>query len=229
MTSEPRRRGLVGSVVTALIVLVCVAILVSLGVWQVQRLHWKEDLLRRVAAAQTATPQPIGPVLERLRKGEDVEWTRVSADCLQPPPGDFAGQGARYGVSEGEVVWRAMIDCRMSGAGYGWIRVDRGFIDAVKGQIQPPREVKLPPPQHIVGVLRQLRRQDRPTGDAPGGQAPLLLVVDHETPAPPGVTPAPYPANISNNHLGYALTWFGLAIALVGVYISALRQRRRAR
>ena len=32
------------------------------------------------------------------------------------------------------------------------------------------------------------------------------------------------PAAFSNNHLGYALTWFGLALALVGFYIVLLRR-----
>jgi surfeit locus 1 family protein len=35
---------------------------------------------------------------------------------------------------------------------------------------------------------------------------------------------APPPA-FSNNHLGYALTWFGLALALVGFYIVLLRRK----
>jgi surfeit locus 1 family protein len=229
MTSEPPRRSRVGSVATALVVLVCVAILTWLGAWQVQRLHWKQDLLRRVASAQTAKPQPIGPVLERLRRGEDVEWTRVSADCEPPPPGDFAGEGARYGILDGQVVWRAMIDCRLEGSSYGWIRLDRGSIDAVRGQVSPPHDVRLPRPRGVTGVLRQMLRKDRPTSNAPGGQAPLILVVDRETPAVPGVTPAPYPSSIPNNHLGYALTWFGLALALIGVYAGALWQRRRRR
>jgi surfeit locus 1 family protein len=229
MTSEPAPRSRASGVATALFVLVCVAILTGLGVWQVERLHWKEDLLRRVASAQTASPQPIGPVLERLRQGQDVEWTRVSTDCAPAPPDDFAGEGARYGILDGQVVWRAVIDCRLAGSSYGWIRLDRGSIDAVRGQVSPPHDVRLPRPARVTGVLRQMLRKDRPTDSAPGGQAPLILVVDHETPPVPGVTPAAYPTNIPNNHLGYALTWFGLAIALACVYGAAVWQRRRSR
>ena len=227
MTSDARRRVGIGDVATALVVLVCVVILTGLGAWQVKRLHWKEQLLRRVAAAQTAQPEPIAPVLEKLRRGEDVEWSRVEADCAAPPPGDFMGAGARYGVKDGEVVWRAVVDCRLKGAPYGWIRLDRGMIDAVRGQVSPPAKVDIAPPQHVEGVLRQLRRKDRPTSYSPTGQAPMILVVDRETPQPPGVTPAPYPTSIPNNHLGYAITWFGLALALIGVYASALIKRWR--
>ncbi len=42
----------------------------------------------------------------------------------------------------------------------------------------------------------------------------------------PGPDPAPIPTDIPNNHLGYALTWFGLAAGLVGVYVASLRRAR---
>ena len=47
-----------------------------------------------------------------------------------------------------------------------------------------------------------------------------VLVAERETPKPPGVTPSPLPAQISNNHLGYAITWYGLAIVLAGTYLA---------
>jgi surfeit locus 1 family protein len=39
--------------------------------------------------------------------------------------------------------------------------------------------------------------------------------------------PAPVPPDIPNRHLEYALTWFGLAAALIGVYAAMLLRRRR--
>jgi len=56
--------------------------------------------------------------------------------------------------------------------------------------------------------------------------APVTLML--ERPAPEGglPRPAPVPTNIPNNHLGYAITWFGLAAALVGVYLAMLFRRR---
>ncbi len=53
-----------------------------------------------------------------------------------------------------------------------------------------------------------------------------MLVAEQETPAPPGVVPSPLPSDIPNNHLGYAITWFGLAAALAGVYLAVLFRRR---
>eukprot|EP01039_Chlorochromonas_danica_P018290 gene18290-21958_t len=56
--------------------------------------------------------------------------------------------------------------------------------------------------------------------------APLILLL--ERPAPTGGDPAPSatPKTLSNNHLGYALTWYGLAAALAGVYIAYLRRQQ---
>ena len=57
--------------------------------------------------------------------------------------------------------------------------------------------------------------------------APVMLLL--ERPAPSGGDPVPSaaPKTLSNNHLGYALTWYGLAAALAGVYIAFLRRKRR--
>jgi surfeit locus 1 family protein len=57
--------------------------------------------------------------------------------------------------------------------------------------------------------------------------APVFMML--EAPAPKGLapTPAPLPADIPNNHLQYAITWFGLAAALAGVYLASLWRRRQ--
>ena len=60
--------------------------------------------------------------------------------------------------------------------------------------------------------------------------APIFLMLESPAPAGFGPKPAPVPLDIPNNHLQYAITWFGLALALAGVYIVWLvgRFRRRA-
>ena len=57
--------------------------------------------------------------------------------------------------------------------------------------------------------------------------APVFLFLESPKPTGFGPTPAPVPIDIPNNHLGYAITWFGLALSLVGVYIATLLARRR--
>ena len=59
------------------------------------------------------------------------------------------------------------------------------------------------------------------------GAAPEMLMLEQPA-ATVGVKPQPAPLDIPNNHLAYAITWFGLAAALIGVYIAALIRRRKA-
>jgi surfeit locus 1 family protein len=56
--------------------------------------------------------------------------------------------------------------------------------------------------------------------------APVFLMLERPA-AAKAIRPQPAPVDIPNNHLGYAITWFGLAAALVATYIAALVKRRR--
>jgi surfeit locus 1 family protein len=57
--------------------------------------------------------------------------------------------------------------------------------------------------------------------------APVFLMLERPAPAGPGPTPMAVPADIPNNHLQSAVTWFGLAAALAGVYLASLWRRRQ--
>ena len=58
--------------------------------------------------------------------------------------------------------------------------------------------------------------------------APVFLMAETSTnPGWQALVPAPLPAEITNRHLEYALTWFGLAAALAGVYAALLFKRLR--
>ncbi|MCH8348123.1 MAG: hypothetical protein IH901_06490 [Proteobacteria bacterium] len=66
-------------------------------------------------------------------------------------------------------------------------------------------------------------------GRAAGLEGPVVAVIDaDQTPNPGG-----YPVggqtrvNIPNNHLGYAITWFGLALALAGVFAAFLISQQK--
>ena len=225
------------------------AILISLGVWQLQRLKWKEGVLAKIAALQSAPAQPLGPVLARAARGEDVEYTRVAVNC--PDPGKTQPLVYGYTLREGVTGWRLMTMCHLAGAPYDSILLDRGVIDRFAGTLAPSAG-RFPDPVAVTGVLRAVAKaplQGAATYQEEGDitavmaldpvslayvaqqsetktPAPYLLAVDRETPAPPGVTPAPLPLNIPNNHRNYALTWFGLAAALAAVYAATLFRGR---
>jgi surfeit locus 1 family protein len=225
--STPDRRFPIGLTIATLIAF---GILCVLGGWQIKRLAWKEDLLARIEVLKTAPAQPLGAVLARANKGEDVAWTRVSVSCSSDKPQTLP---LVYGVRDGDIVWRATAICQQtSAAGYGAILLDLGVVKALTGQ-STPAPVSLAAPAQAVGVLmapKQLGGDRAATVArfAAFKPAPYILMVESATPVPPGVTPAPLPAEISNRHLEYALTWFGLAVTLLFIYAAMLWRKMRS-
>lgn len=205
---------------------VSLAILCGLGAWQLQRLHWKTELLARIERLKTAPAMPLVQMLATKAKPEDLAWTRVSVDC-----GDVAGSPPPlvYGVRDGDVVWRAQAPCAVLAGPYDMILVDRGVVPDLTGQVAPPPRA-FEAPRRVIGVLTPIAQLG---GDrakvleryADRKPAPLVLMAERESPAPAGITPAPLPAEISNRHLEYALTWFGLAVTLLFIYAAMLWRR----
>jgi surfeit locus 1 family protein len=226
-------------------VAISLTLLAGLGFWQVQRLHWKEGLLARVHALQAASPAPVAPVLQRAKAGVDVDFTRVAADCPDIETSPFL---KLWSVPDERSGYRIITACRLADAPYASILVDRGFIvqdDA--GRLAAGQGERIGGP--ITGVLR---KGDRANTFTPPNQlsqnlwyardipamahvlgvsdpAPVFLML--EKPAPKGVapTPAALPTDIPNNHLQYAITWFGLALVLAGVFAAFARAHRRER
>lgn len=232
----PAKRPGIGAAIATLIGL---AILIGLGVWQLQRLKWKEGLLAHVAALQTAPARPLGEV---LTGGGGLDYVRVRFDCpdLERRP-ILRLNGLRDGV-EG---YRLITACPVTAGAYRSVLVDRGFVsgEGAAAAMQPGRAA-LPGP--VTGILRL---GDRPTFVTPvnrvaenlwysrdvpamaaklgvSAPAPVFLMIETPAPVSGSPTPAPIPAKIPNRHFEYALTWFGLAASLVGVYLAMLLRRR---
>jgi surfeit locus 1 family protein len=219
MTSEAHRFPVGLSVATAL----ALAIILGLGVWQLQRLDWKHRELVRIAALQHAAPQPIGSVLAGVARGEDPSFIRVVADCAPAPP---APALFRITTDGGDWIARAMSPCALPGHPYDGVMVDRGFLTSSRGSTQTP-SATLAAPAHVIGVLFERARFPATSLRHP---APVVLVVESETPAATGVVPAPYAAGAADRLLyvgAYAPTWFGLAAALAGIYAAMLWRRYR--
>ena len=219
----------------AITVLVCVAILVGLGVWQLQRLKWKEGLLAHIAALQSA---PARPLADALKAGGDLDFTRVSFEC----PNLLSSPRARvYGVQDGEIAYRQMVACLVPG-GAGSVLVDIGYEACVDkaptapfsgpliGILRKPdaRTFVTPPdqPANKLWYWRDLKSMAQTLGAGP--PIPVFLALEQGPQPPTGckLARSAIPANIPNRHLEYALTWFGLAAALVGVYLAMLLRRR---
>jgi surfeit locus 1 family protein len=225
--------------------LIGTAILVTLGVWQVQRLQWKEALLAQLAANAAATPIDLATAAARAAAGEDMEFVRVSF----PATYRHEGMIKMLATYQGGQGW-TIITPATSSDGFAVI-VDRGRIpdQQLDGFEKPGGLVQ------IDGVLRGYGRGramfdpdndaranlwywwDVPAMLAAGGLAPELKPFPFVVQLLPAAAAAAFPrpeeskAKLANNHLGYAITWFGLAatlLAVAGVYLSGLRKTRRA-
>lgn len=224
------------------------AVLLGLGVWQLKRLAWKQDLLARIAALQHAPARPLGEVLARAARGEDVAFIRVRATCS--PPAAPAPVVLRYALRQGAVGWRLMGFCPLASGPWSGIVLDRGLVDRLTGQMTPTAQ-PFSSAQSVVGVLRApgarsfLDAAPRREADGavsvqsvdaqalaliagPGARpAPYYLAAEAETPAPAGLSPAALPQDIPNNHFVYALTWFGLAGILFWTWAAFVWRRMR--
>ena len=224
--------------------LVGFAILMGLGVWQVKRLAWKEALLAQLAANAAAPAVDLKTALNMSMAGSNAEFVRVKFT------GTYKNDAAMKMLSsyDGGQGWTIITPVATAD---GWaVIVDRGRLPGqMLGHFQQPEG-----PQEIEGVIRThpygqgfFDPTNDPKGnmwywwDVPGMLAASGLTADLK-PYPYAVqlvptgteTEFPRPqeakADLANNHLGYAITWFGLAATLLGVagfYIFDLRRRRR--
>jgi surfeit locus 1 family protein len=186
-------------VVPTLVVAIAAGVMIWLGIWQLQRLHWKEALLARYAAAagKPAVAFPHVPTDQTLL------FRRSDAFCLQP-----VGWRASAGRNRaGDSGWRHVADCRTGAEGPG-IAVDMGWSRQSDAPQWKGGEVS--------GVI----------GPDQGGQ--ILLVSDKAAPGLVPSEP-PSLDDIPNNHLAYAVQWFLFAGVAVAIYAIALWRRGRPR
>lgn len=230
-SSEPSsdRRGPV--LFTLLVGVLGTAALIWLGVWQLQRLDWKEGVLAEIAGRIGAAPVmlPDAPDPERDR----YLPVRVSGQVGAP---DLLVQASLKRVGPGYRVIAPFTteDGRR-------ILIDRGFLRAAgKSEPRPPLamtvEGNLHWPDELDGFTpdpdpleRLWFARDVPSLAAYLETEPVLLVARATSAEQPGIVPLPVDmAGISNNHLQYAVTWFGLALVWAAMTGYFLRARLRA-
>lgn len=204
------------------------AILISLGVWQVQRLGWKQDLLSRIENSIAADPVP-------LQQAVEPEFQRYQAVTLT---GRFDGKALRVLASRKTTGAVYRIIRPFDADGFGRVLVDTGWIrDGVPvpeapaeplqmiGNLDAPNEVDgFTPAPDLSGNVWFAR--DVPAMADVLDTRPILVVLRDMPQTDLGVTPWPVDtAGIPNDHLQYAITWFSLA--LIWVVMTAYFLTRR--
>lgn len=210
---------------------IATAILIGLGVWQLQRLQWKLALIAEVNGHMSAPPLPLS---EALKDSADaMQYRRVALE------GRFNNAREAYvftTAAGGEAVYHVLTPF-LTDDGHNFL-VDRGYVS--KEKLDPATRTPIEGATQLVGVWR--------VPDAPGTFTPApdiahriwysrdlkgIAAADHIQLTAPVVieadaTPNPggWPkggqtvVSFRNEHLSYAVTWFGLAAGLLGVYFA---------
>jgi surfeit locus 1 family protein len=187
-------------VVPTIIVVAAVAVMIGLGIWQLQRAKWKEGLLAQYARAETLPPI-IWPT-QPLRSDQLPLFRHATGVCLRP-----VAHRAVVGENRaGEPGYVQIVDCSTGAEGpgmsieVGWSKDPNAKINWAGG-----------PVSGIIGPDRRTR---------------MRLVAAS---APPGLEPSAPPSiqSIPNNHRSYALQWFSFAAIALIIYGLAVRKRLR--
>ena len=199
------------------------AILVSLGIWQVQRLQWKQAVLAeidaRIAAAPVALPASLDPEADRFQPVE-VEGT-------------FTGEELHVLASSKSTgaIYRVIAAFQTDDGRR--VLVDRGGIPTPKkdsprpttaatvtGNLHWPDEIDGFTPDPDIAANIWFAR-DVPEMSTALSTEEVLIV--SRSPTGDGTTPMPVDSSgIPNDHLEYAVTWFGLALvwlAMTGYWV----------
>jgi len=230
-------------VLPSFLALPVLALLLGLGSWQVQRLAWKNGLLAELAAAQAAPPIPA--------PADPEPYAHITATGrFRPGAEAILGLEVRGSVLGGNLI--ALLNREAAPpllVDRGWIPMEGGAVDRPQGEVTVtgyarPSDRRSPfAAADDPNQRRFLTFDPRAIAAALGAPEapPYALTVVRPGPGrgPSGFGAAPPPARgplpdaatgfpaPRNPHLGYAITWFGLAAAWVIVF--ALWARRRMR
>ncbi len=224
----------------------CCAFLVSLGIWQLQRLAWKEGLIAQIEARAKAPPTPLpAPNQWPSLDPQSYEYRHVELDgTLENDKEALVFRPSGGGLMQ-EPGYLVLTPLRLASGAY--VIVNRGFVTEANKMPGARLAGQTEGPNHITGLMRQPESRNffTPADNPATGQyftrdpaliaahfglsnaAPFNIDAD-AAPLPPGGWPKGGATALAfpNNHLSYALTWFGLALALLGVFIAFARQKR---
>ncbi|MBY5584365.1 SURF1 family protein [Rhizobium leguminosarum] len=230
-------------VFTGILVLIALAILISLGTWQVERLHWKEGLIADIAARQAASPVPLADIEAMAAAGGDIEYRKVTAS------GRYINNKERHFFA----TWRGQtgyyVYTPLELADRRFLFVNRGFVPFDNKEPETRMQGQLTDQQTVTGLARE-KLARKPSWVVPDNDVaknifywkdldvmaesvglekasviPFFVDAD-STPNPAGLPIGGVTQmDLPNNHLQYAFTWYGLAaVLLVVVAISWFRK-----
>jgi surfeit locus 1 family protein len=218
---------------TTLLTIVLIALLMSLGRWQLRRADEKRLLFDSFAAGTDAT-RPIDLGTPRLPRYQHIEASGHYDQARQILIDNM--------VNAGRAGYFVITPFALTGG--GWVLVNRGWVPLgasravrptipvtsatrrLRGRadnlpspgIQMGTRVTLAPPFPVVAAFPNHAELARLLGESSWTKAADLVLLDPAEPdgyvrswAPPGFPPM--------RHIGYAVQWFALALTLLVIYI----------
>jgi surfeit locus 1 family protein len=206
-------------------------VLLGLGTWQVERLGWKEGLIRsleeRSAAAPIALPKDASDI-------DQMEYHRVKLEGAFLNDRELYQTGQTYNGAAG---WDVVTPFRTKEG--DTVLVDRGWIPIERKDPSLRAGGQIEGPTTVDGIiLRDLRRgyfqpDNEPERNlwffidtqAMGRAAALSSVKPYLVAALRAPIPGGFPVGgeikvaLRNEHLSYVITWYSLAVALLVIYV----------
>ncbi|MEM8800038.1 MAG: SURF1 family protein [Pseudomonadota bacterium] len=253
-TSGRWRLPLVPTVITV----VAVTLLISLGIWQVNRLAWKQDLIAKAAARLDAEPIPL-PLA--LSGDEAFLPVRFSGRFIQAEPLRLPATGGDGTPGQLLINAMALDDGRQLLVGWGWIsnalttgtdlaipRPPGGALE-LQAVLRPHNAGNpLTPgakPEARIFFARNVSAMWQTLDNGAMGEVSADTVIstvmadrvswrasatsasNGAIRSPQGISSPAIQLEIVNNHLQYAVTWFGLAATLLVVFVLDMLGRRK--
>lgn len=222
-----------GIVIASAIALV---ILLALGTWQVGRLQWKEALIASTEQRIHEPPLPLFEMEKVYKQEGSVEYRPVTVS------GTFMHQGERHFLAthDGAAGYNVYTPLMLEDGRF--VLVNRGFVPYEKKDPTTRIEGQVDGPVSVTGLARDplsakpgffLPDNDTSknifywkdwtamaeSADLPNLDEVVPFFIDADNKPNPGGLPIGGVTIIDfpNNHLQYAATWYGLALALLGV------------
>ncbi len=209
--------------------LVGCAILISLGMWQLRRMEWKEGMLDQIQARINAPAVPLPAQVDPTMKYMPVEVSgTTTGDEIHVLSGNKE-LGGGY-----QIISRFITDDGRA------ILVDRGFVPqearsvprgptrlTIRGNLHWPDEKGSATPQPNLDENIWFAR-DVPAMALALDTQPILVVASQVEGDNQGVRPVPVAIEgIPNNHLSYAVQWFMIAAVWAGMTVALIWRIRR--
>ncbi|MBV9431165.1 MAG: SURF1 family protein [Hyphomicrobiales bacterium] len=236
--------------VPALFTCIGVVLLSGLGIWQLERKNWKEGLIAAISARVDAPPAQFPPEAAwsvLAPETDEYRHVRLDGHFLNDKEAHLQANLVSSGMDDGALGYDILTPLELPNGAL--VLVNRGFVPLDKKDASARRESEIEGKTLVTGLIRfpQARPWFAPKDDAANNiwfsRDPTLIakayglervapvIVDADEATDKNTLPRGGQTRIMlpNDHLQYALTWFGLALALLCIFISyAVRRTREA-